>query len=80
MIKYVTRKGVYMRISAKKLNRLGINVEKNLSEYEKRFVSNYIADKLTNKYPYLKKGILIFFLFYTIHQCISRKFQRIYQT
>ena len=62
-----------MRISAKKLNKLEFKVEKDLSEYEKRFVSNYIADKLTNKYPYLKIGYFdIFSILYNTPMYYSK--------
>lgn len=45
-----------MKMEEKDLSKLGIEIIKDLSEREKRFVSNFIANKLTDKYPYLKIG------------------------
>ena len=41
-----------MKMEEKDLNKLGIEILKDLGEREKRFVSNFIANKLTDKYPY----------------------------
>ena len=45
-----------MDFSEKDLSELGFEVVKDLNEREKRFISNFIANKLTDKYPYLKIG------------------------
>lgn len=45
-----------MKMEEKDLNKLGIEILKDLGEREKRFVSNFIANKLTDKYPYLNLG------------------------
>lgn len=40
----------------KDLNKLGIEIIKDVTEQEKRYVSNYVANRLTDKYPYLSFG------------------------
>lgn len=45
-----------MESTKKDLSNLEFEVKKDLSEREKRFISNFIANKLTDKYPYLKLG------------------------
>lgn len=50
-----------MEFSEKALSELGFEVVKELNEREKRYVSNFIANKLTDKYPYLKIGYVDIF-------------------
>ena len=62
-----------MKMEEKDLSKLGIEIIKDLSEREKRFVSNFIANKLTDKYPYLKIGYFdIFSILYNTPMYVCR--------
>ena len=62
-----------MEFSEKELSKLGFEVIKELNEREKRFVSNFIANKLTDKYPYLKIGYSdIFSILYNTEMYFSK--------
>ena len=62
-----------MDFSEKDLSELGFEVVKDLNEREKRFISNFIANKLTDKYPYLKIGYFdIFSILYNTPMYFSK--------
>lgn len=62
-----------MEFSEKNLSELGFETIKDLNEREKRFVSNFIANKLTDKYPYLKIGYFdIFSVLYNTPMYFSK--------
>lgn len=57
----------------KNLSKLGIKVVRELTEKEKRFISNYMTDKLREKYPYLKYSYLdIVFILYNTEMYVSK--------
>ena len=62
-----------MEFSEKELSELGFEVIKDLNEREKRHVSNFIANKLTDQYLYLKIGYFdIFSILYNTPMYFSK--------
>lgn len=60
------------------LSKVGIKVVRELTEKEKRFISNDIADKLRDKYPYLNFSYLdIVFILYNTRMYVSKNLKEI---
>lgn len=62
-----------MEFFDKELSELGFDVTKELNEREKRYVSNFVANKLTDKYPDVKMGYFdVFSILYNTPMFFSK--------